>query len=69
MVLRRRHLAKAITWRLGGSCATALFAWLLTHEYSIAFAMFVFDSIIKIVLYYVHERVWYRIKWGVKPGK
>lgn len=65
MVLKRRHLAKAITYRFFGSVVTALCAWLITKSYKISFLMFLLDSIGKIFLYYLHERVWYCFKWGI----
>lgn len=66
MVHPKRHLAKAITWRVIASLITAIVAWWITDSFEIGAAIFSIDAAIKIVLYYIHERIWYRVRWGVK---
>ena len=62
-----RHLAKAVTWRVIASTVTALIAWAFGLPPKAIGAVFIADLIIKFVLYYAHERVWYKhIKYGVK---
>ena len=62
-----RHLAKAVTWRIIASITTALIAFAFGLPPKAVGAVFVADLIIKFVLYYAHERVWYKhIKYGVK---
>lgn len=66
-VTKSRHLAKAVTWRIIASCTTALIAWFFGLPPKAVGAVFVADLIIKFVLYYAHERLWYKhIKFGVK---
>ena len=63
----KRHLAKAITWRIVASITTAAIAWFFGLPMEAVGAVFVADLIIKFVMYYAHERVWYKyIKFGVK---
>lgn len=65
-VSRKRHLAKAVTWRIIASIVTALIAWFFGLPPKAVGAVFVADLIIKFVLYYGHERIWYNyIKFGV----
>ena len=66
MVNRRRHLAKAVTWRIVGSTDTMLLGWLLTGDAFIGASLSILEIITKTVLYYVHERAWYKCKYGVK---
>jgi uncharacterized membrane protein len=66
MVQRRRHLAKAVTYRLFGSAATAGIAYVVSGDAAIGASVGVLDSVAKIGLYYLHERVWYRVRWGVR---
>jgi uncharacterized membrane protein len=64
---KKRHLAKAVTWRIIASITTALIAWTFGLPLKAVGAVFVVDLIIKFVMYYAHERVWYKyIKFGVK---
>jgi len=66
-VSHKRHLAKAITWRIIASLTTALIAWAFGLPPKAIGGVFVADLIIKFVLYYAHERAWYKyIKYGVK---
>lgn len=66
-VSKKRHLAKAITWRIIASITTALIAFAFGLPPKAVGGVFIADLIIKFVLYYGHERVWYRyIKYGVK---
>ena len=63
----RRHLAKAVTWRIIASIVTAIIAYAFGLPPKAVGAVFVADLIIKFVLYYIHERVWYKhIRYGVK---
>ncbi len=66
MVERKRHLAKAVTYRVFGSGATAFIAFVATGDAAIGASIGALDSVVKIGLYYVHERLWYRVRWGVR---
>lgn len=66
-VSKKRHLAKAVTWRIIASITTAIIAFTFGLPPKAVGFVFVADLIIKFVLYYIHERVWYNhIKFGVK---
>ena len=66
-VTKIRHLTKAITWRIIASITTALIAFFFGLPPKAVGAVFVADLVIKFVMYYAHERVWYKyIKLGVK---
>ena len=66
-VTKKRHLAKAVTWRIIASLTTAAIAFAFGLPPKAVGGVFVADLIIKFVLYYGHERVWYNyIKFGVK---
>lgn len=67
VVTKTRHLAKAVTWRIIASTTTAIIAWFFGLPPKAIGAVFVADLIIKFILYYGHERLWYKhIKFGVK---
>lgn len=59
-----RSMAKAVTWRLGGSAFTALIAWVVTQETGAATTIGLADLVVKIGAFYVHERLWERIPFG-----
>lgn len=63
----KRHLAKAVTWRVIASITTVLIALAFGLPLKAIGAVFMADLIIKFALYYAHERMWYKhIKFGVK---
>lgn len=69
-VLPRRHLAKAITWRIIASLTTFIIGWIVTGSLDFGMAIGAADVIVKIVLYYLHERAWYHSDFGVvQDGK
>ena len=66
MVHPKRHLAKAITWRITGTLDTMLIGWLITGSIEVGALIGGIEVLTKTVLYYIHERVWYKhIKFGV----
>jgi len=65
MVQKKRHVAKALTWRIVGTLDTFLLAWLLTGSIEFGAAFSGIEILTKTALYYLHERVWYRTRWGV----
>lgn len=62
-----RSLAKAISWRVLGSIDTFLLSWLFTGNVKAAGAIATTEVLTKMVLYYLHERAWSNIQWGLKP--
>ena len=66
MVSKKRHILKALTWRLIASVTTFLIGWIATGDIRAGLSIGVFDFSIKLVLYYVHERVWYKSKYGIE---
>ena len=62
-----RSLTKTIPWRILATSDTFLIAWLITGKWSWAGAIAGIEVITKMFLYYGHERVWDKIKWGREP--
>jgi|TARA_R110002153_G_scaffold537_2_gene2587 uncharacterized membrane protein len=66
MVNKKRHILKALTWRLIASLTTFLIGWIATGDIRAGLSIGVFDFSIKLVLYYLHERIWYKSKYGIE---
>src|SRR5690606_12347528 len=60
----RRSIVKMLTWRLSGSLATVVLVLLFTHEPLVALSIGGLEVIAKMALYFVHERIWERIRFG-----
>ncbi len=66
MVSYKRHIAKTLTWRLVGTIDTMLLGWLVTGDLKIGLAIGGLEVITKMILYFLHERVWYKyIRYGL----
>jgi len=62
--LKKRTLAKTMTWRVTASLTTFLIAWTLTGDLLIGVSIGSIEAIAKIFLYYYHERIWNNINWA-----
>ena len=59
-VSHKRHLLKAISWRVVGTIDTIIISWIVTNEIGIGIKIGLIEVLTKILLYYLHERVWYK---------
>ncbi len=66
METRARTIAKTVSWRIFGVMITALIAWKLTGDTAIGIKIGFLDCFIKVVLFYLHERAWNKIKFGYR---
>ena len=64
-----RSFAKALSWRVLDSVDTFLLSLLFTGNAKAAGAIATTEVLTKMVLYYVHERAWARILWGMEPDE
>ncbi len=58
--VEKRHLAKTLTGRILATSDTFLITWLITSEIKWAGTIASIEVITKMILYYMHERVWHR---------
>ncbi|SFN46710.1 Uncharacterized membrane protein [Bizionia echini] len=62
---RKRHLAKTVTWRLVGTLDTMTLAWIISGNPIAALKIGFAEVITKMILYYFHERIWYKVNYGL----
>lgn len=62
-----RSIIKAVSYRFLGSMATALIFYVLSGNAKLSAGAGVTDMVVKIGLYFLHERLWDRISFGRKP--
>ena len=55
--LKKRTLAKTMTWRVTASLTTFLIAWILTGDLLIGASIGSIEAMAKIFLYYYNERI------------
>lgn len=59
-----RSIAKAISYRTLAAIATATIVFVFTRRIGLSIGVGLVESIVKIICYYVHERVWSLINIG-----
>ena len=68
-----RSISKAISWRIIASGATFLISFIIFKQYTdktdnevlqTASIITSVDVVAKLILYYLHERLWTNITWG-----
>ncbi|MCX2679468.1 DUF2061 domain-containing protein [Galbibacter sp. EGI 63066] len=59
-----RSIAKSVSWRIIGTLDTIVISWLVTGTLTLALSIGFIELITKMTLYFFHERIWEKIKWG-----
>ncbi len=61
---RARSIVKAVSYRVLGSITTGLIVYVITGRGGLSLGAGGLDMVAKIVVYFVHERIWDRIAFG-----
>ncbi len=61
----QRHVIKTFTWRGIGTIDTILLGWLFSGNHLIGLKIGIFEVVTKMVLYYMHEKIWYKFNFGL----
>jgi len=61
----KRHIVKTLSWRIVGTIDTMLLGWLITGEIASGAKIGGAELLTKMVLYFIHERLWYKTKFGI----
>ena len=61
-----RHILKTITWRFIGTMDTMFLGWLISGSAEIGLSIGGLELFTKMILYYLHERIWYKSSFGLK---
>jgi uncharacterized membrane protein len=64
----RRSITKAVTYRLVIMVLDFATIYLFTGRVHIALGFMVASNIYTTVAYFIHERIWARIPWGIGSG-
>lgn len=62
---QKRSILKTVSWRVAATVITAGVTFLLTGRAELAVTVGLGDAAVKLVIYYFHERLWTRIRYGV----
>lgn len=62
----KRSLVKTVTWRTIGTIDTIVIAKLVTGSWSAGAAIGGIEVFTKMILYFLHERGWSFVDWGLE---
>ena len=66
MVSYKRHILKTISWRIIGTIDTIVLSGIITGSWVLGLTIGGVEIVTKMVLYFLHERAWYKFtKFGV----
>lgn len=63
-VTRSRSFIKALSYRIWGTLSSFLVALVLTGSAELSGLIAFWETVVKVGIYYVHERGWNFIQWG-----
>ena len=61
----KRSVVKAFTYRIVIVCLDFLAIYVFTHRVNVALGFMIVSNVYTTVLYFLHERIWARVKWGL----
>ena len=60
-----RSILKGFTWRIIASITTMVVVYVITGDLALVASVGLVDVVVKVFFYYLHERTWGRVKWGL----
>ena len=65
---KTRSILKAISWRIVGTLDTMCLGWIITGSPLVGLKIGALELVTKFILYYLHERIWLKSKYGIKES-
>ena len=65
-VTKTRSFVKALSYRIWGTLSSVAVAYAITKNASLSITIAFWETVVKIFIYYGHERGWNYIQWGRK---
>ena len=65
-VTKSRSLVKALSYRIWGTLSSVVVAYAITKNAAISVTIAFWETVVKVFIYYAHERGWNMIQWGRK---
>jgi len=62
----KRSIAKGISWRFVATTTTIIIVYIFFGRLDLAIAAGMIETVLKIALYWLHERAWFKVRWGRK---
>lgn len=62
----RRSIIKGISWRVVATTTTIMIVYTFFGRLDLAIAAGMLETVLKVGLYWLHERAWFKVRWGKK---
>jgi adenylylsulfate kinase len=62
----KRSIVKGISWRVVATTTTIIIVYVFFGRLDLAIAAGIVETVLKIGLYWAHERAWFKVRWGKK---
>jgi len=63
-VTKARSFTKSLSYRIFGTLSSWVVVYLITGKGGLATLIAFWETVVKVVIYYYHERAWNKIRWG-----
>ena len=63
-VTKTRSFVKALSYRIWGTLSSVAVAYVITKNVSLSVTIAFWETVVKVFIYYAHERGWNKVKWG-----
>ena len=63
-VTKARSFTKSLSYRIFGTLSSWAVVYVITGKGSLATLIAFWETVVKVVIYYYHERAWNKISWG-----
>ncbi|MEA3491178.1 MAG: adenylyl-sulfate kinase [Campylobacterota bacterium] len=60
----QRSIVKGISWRIVATTTTIIIVYFFFGRLDLAIAAGLIETVLKVGLYWAHERAWFKIRWG-----
>jgi uncharacterized membrane protein len=65
-VTKARSFVKALSYRIWGTLSSVAVAYVITKNAGLSVTIAFWETVVKVFIYYAHERGWNYIQWGRK---
>jgi uncharacterized membrane protein len=65
-VTRARSFIKSLSYRIFGTLSSFVVVYAITGKAKLSALIAFWETVLKVGIYYWHERIWDKIKWGRK---
>lgn len=65
-VTKKRSFIKSLSYRVFGTLSSFLVVFVITGKAALSALIAFWETVLKVGIYYWHERIWDKIAWGRK---